>query len=338
MEHRGRPRSQMGQPKTRDPRLDYYKYPNQERGQCYPLPDPREWDRTWGHPESRFMPPMASPVRGDPYTYGPQPYPYGYGWGEQQQPHSRHGYDYSAYSQWDYRDNYSYYEQDYYRGQHQHPDGGQWGQHESWQREQYQEHAEKQKNISTNTEERYDQRKENAQKYKSNYEDTTNKENGDFYYFGTLESSKASGLSSSSYELSLYINGAEQSESGPVHVPSDTELNPQLSAPLKYSIPHAVVSFGPAGQLLRVTQKNVSQVEIHNIEVILSETQEQQEMRKFPGPLTREDLHKVDAIEFAHQMAGACLRDDKLHDKNSAALLWNLLILLCRQNGAKKYE
>lgn len=47
----------------------------------------------------------------------------------------------------------------------------------------------------------------------------------------------------------------------------------------------------------------------------------------------REDLHKVDAIEFAHQMAGACMRDNKLQDKSSAALLWNILILLCRQNG-----
>lgn len=47
----------------------------------------------------------------------------------------------------------------------------------------------------------------------------------------------------------------------------------------------------------------------------------------------REDLHKVDAIEFAHQQTGACMRDNKLHDKSSAALLWNLLILLCRQNA-----
>lgn len=41
----------------------------------------------------------------------------------------------------------------------------------------------------------------------------------------------------------------------------------------------------------------------------------------------------MDAIEFAHQMAGACTRDNKLQDKSSAALLWNILILLCRQNG-----
>lgn len=44
----------------------------------------------------------------------------------------------------------------------------------------------------------------------------------------------------------------------------------------------------------------------------------------------------MDAIEFAHQRAGVCMRDGKLHDKSSAALLWNLLILVCRQNGVSE--
>ncbi|XP_010766451.1 protein transport protein Sec16B-like [Notothenia coriiceps] len=56
-------------------------------------------------------------------------------------------------------------------------------------------------------------------------------------------------------------------------------------------------------------------------------------MRNFPGPLSREDLHKVDAMEFAQQRAAACLSGGGLQDRSSAALLWNLLILLCRQNG-----
>lgn len=56
------------------------------------------------------------------------------------------------------------------------------------------------------------------------------------------------------------------------HISTDHEPLPQMSAPLKYSIPHAVVSFGPAGQLIRVTpglstQENVSQLEIHSLEV-----------------------------------------------------------------------
>uniref|UniRef100_A0A4W6CWF0 Protein transport protein sec16 n=1 Tax=Lates calcarifer TaxID=8187 RepID=A0A4W6CWF0_LATCA len=186
--------------------------------------------------------------------------------------------------------------------------------------------------------------RDKTQNYLNDYEENPSKENEEVssYYLGTLESSRTSGLSSSSYELSQYINGAEHSD--PVPQPGHTSdagegtVKAVTSAPLKYSIPHAVVSFGPAGQLIRVTpglstQENVSQLEIHSLEVILSETQEQQEMRNFPGPLTREDLHKVDAIEFAHQKSGTCMRDDKLQEKSSAALLWNLLILLCRQNG-----
>uniref|UniRef100_A0A3P8RCB7 Protein transport protein sec16 n=1 Tax=Astatotilapia calliptera TaxID=8154 RepID=A0A3P8RCB7_ASTCA len=198
----------------------------------------------------------------------------------------------------------------------------------------------------------------------NDFEDNPSRDNEEIssFYLGTLESSKNSGLSSSSYELSQYMNGAEHSDAAPqpyggehavpltstlsllmplflkLCIFSDQAHVHQMSAPLKYSIPHAVISFGPAGQLIRVTtglsaQENVSHLEIHSLEVILSETQEQHEMRSFPGPLTREDLHKVDAIEFAHQMAGACTRDNKLQDKSSAALLWNILILLCRQNG-----
>lgn len=53
------------------------------------------------------------------------------------------------------------------------------------------------------------------------------------------------------------------SDTGPVH---------HTSTPLKYAIPHVVASFGPAGQLVRVTpglstRENVRQVEIHSLEV-----------------------------------------------------------------------
>lgn len=137
----------------------------------------------------------------------------------------------------------------------------------------------------------------------SDYEDSSSRNNEDVlpYYSGTLESSKNSGLSSSSFELSQYINGAELSEAPPtshpgestpegslfvgspvsgftvtwlhaLHSSSEHVAAQTISAPLKYAIPHAVVSFGPAGQLIRVspalsTQENVSQLEIHSLEV-----------------------------------------------------------------------
>ncbi|KAI3369095.1 hypothetical protein L3Q82_026065 [Scortum barcoo] len=348
MDHRGHPQPDLGRHSHRaKDREDYYRYSQQDRDQNYPPPPPpphpRERDRHWAHPDARYRPQFSGPpARPEQYPYHAQ-YPYGYGPPEHSRPQSRHGYDYPPHSHWDYRDSYGYYEHDYYRGQHGRQDAGHWGPQDSWRMDHYYDRSYKQEHSgSSYTEEhRYDQGKDGSQHYLSDYEDNPSNEEVSSYYLGTLESSKNSGLSSSSYELSQYINGAENSEpvQQSVHTSDAEHRSEQLmSAPLKYSIPHAVVSFGPAGQLIRVTpglstQENISQVEVHSLEVILSETKEQQEMRNFPGPLTREDLHKVDAIEFAQQKAGACMSDDKLQDKRSAALLWNLLILLCRQNG-----
>lgn len=57
-----------------------------------------------------------------------------------------------------------------------------------------------------------------------------------------------------------------------------------------------------------------------------------------PGSLNacspyRDDTHKVDVINFAQNKATKCLQNDSLLDKASASLLWNFIILLCRQNG-----
>ncbi|KAM7410590.1 hypothetical protein PAMA_001836 [Pampus argenteus] len=342
MDHRGshlRPESGRHSHRSKD-REDYHRYSHQEdrRDRGYPPPDPRHW----GHPDAHYRAHYTSPEH---YPYTTQQYPYSYVQPEHQRPQSRHGYDYPPHSQWDYMEHYGYYEHDNYRGQQGRPDADQWVRQDSRRTERHHDRTYKQEHPgSSYTEDhRYDQGRDNTQCYVSDYDDNPSRENEEVssYYLGALESSKNSGLSSSSYELSQYINGAEHSDpaSQPAHTSdADHGAAHQMSAPLKYSIPHVVVSFGPAGHLIRVTpgfstQENVSQLEIHSLEVILSETQQQQEMRHFPGPLTREDLHKVDAIEFAHQRADACVRDDRLHDKSSAALLWNLLILLCRQNG-----
>ncbi|KAL7396194.1 hypothetical protein ABVT39_001923 [Epinephelus coioides] len=344
MDHRGHPRPDAGRHSLRSKdREDYYRYAQQDRDQSYPPANPRERDRHWAQTDARYRGHFTGPpARPDQYLHNPQQYPYGYGHPEHQRPQSRHGYEYPPHSHWDYRDSYGYYEHDYYRGQHARQDAGQWGPQDPVRAGYYHDRTYKQEQSGSSYAEeyRYDQGTDHSQHYLNDYEDNPSRDNEELssYYQGTLESSKNSGLSSSSYELSQYINGAEHNEPDPQSLHTEHGAVHQVSAPLKYSIPHAVVSFGPAGQLIRVspglsTRENVSQVEIHTLEVILGETKEQQEMRNFPGPLAREDLHKVDAIEFAHQRAGACMRADQLPDKRSAVLLWNLLILLCRQNG-----
>ncbi|XP_013879522.1 protein transport protein Sec16B isoform X2 [Austrofundulus limnaeus] len=336
MDQRGQPDSSRLYHRTQDSR-----FAQQDWDVNYLPPDPRDRGRHWGHPDPRYLAPFTPPpVRPEWLHYNSQQY--GYGWQEHQRPPSRHGSDFPPHNHWDYRDDRYYYS--YFRGQQAQPGGGQWSP-QGTRRTEYHEKPLTQGGAGDlHTEEyRSEQVQDWSQRYLNNSGDrpSTDAEESFSYPPGTLQSSKTSGLSSSSYELSQYMNGVDLGDPDPRPAATsggERGAEQLISAPLKYSVPHAVVSFGPAGQLVQLTprlsaQDSVCHLQIHSVEVILSETEEQQEMRNFPGPLTREDLHKVDAIEFAQQKAGACVRDVTLQDRSSAALLWNLLILLCRQNG-----
>ncbi|XP_042334135.1 protein transport protein Sec16A isoform X2 [Sceloporus undulatus] len=108
--------------------------------------------------------------------------------------------------------------------------------------------------------------------------------------------------------------------------------------PEKFSVPHVCARFGPGGYLIKALPNLPSEgqpalVEIHSMEMIMHYSLEQEEMRVFPGPLTKDDTHKVDVINFAQNKATRCSQDDALLDKESARLLWDFVVLLCRQNG-----
>lgn len=103
-------------------------------------------------------------------------------------------------------------------------------------------------------------------------------------------------------------------------------------------MPHVCARFGPGGQLIKVIPNLPSEgqpalVEVHSMETLLQHTAEQEEMRAFPGPLGKDDTHKVDVINFAQNKATKCLQNENLIDKESASLLWSFIVLLCRQNG-----
>lgn len=49
----------------------------------------------------------------------------------------------------------------------------------------------------------------------------------------------------------------------------------------------------------------------------------------------REETHKVDVIKFSQNKALECARDNNLLDRDSARLLWDFIVLLCRQNGVR---
>ncbi|XP_072539067.1 protein transport protein Sec16B [Salminus brasiliensis] len=313
----------------------------------YPPADPREREREkqWYPPDPRYgqylTGPPTRPEFIPGYTSIPQP-SQGYG-PNHARPHSRQAYDYPPQNYWDYRDDYGYY--DHYRGPYGYPDAGGWPVQDGWRSEGHQGRGREQEwTAATYSDQQgYTPRRDSAQydggvSLRERRHSVANGNGaGEVYEPGTLASSKTSGLSSSSYELSQYMNGAEQADATPA-LRSEPEAEPKAVAPLKFCVPHVAVSFGPAGQLIRVSPSLPShgepaQVELHSLEVILSDTREQHDMRDFPGPLAREDLHKVDVINFALQMADACLKDKTLADASSAALLWHVLVVLCRQNG-----
>ncbi|XP_062063238.1 protein transport protein Sec16A isoform X1 [Lepus europaeus] len=120
--------------------------------------------------------------------------------------------------------------------------------------------------------------------------------------------------------------------------PAMEQVPSRPSSPEKFPVPHLCARFGPGGQLIRVMPNLPSEgqpalVEIHSMETLLQHTPEQEELRAFPGPLGKDDTHKVDVINFAQNKAAQCLQSENLVDKESAGLLWDFVVLLCRQNG-----
>ncbi|XP_006742069.2 protein transport protein Sec16B-like isoform X1 [Leptonychotes weddellii] len=152
-----------------------------------------------------------------------------------------------------------------------------------------------------------------------------------------------SGLSSSAYELSQYIGDASEMYEprapaawSPVQAEDVSAAGPK--EPMKFYIPHVPVSFGPGGQLVCVGPRSprdgqTALVELHSMEVILNYSEEQEELRTFSGPLIREDVHKVNIMTFCQHKAAQSLKSETERSRDSA-LLWQLLVLLCRQNGS----
>uniref|UniRef100_A0A673KIR7 Protein transport protein sec16 n=1 Tax=Sinocyclocheilus rhinocerous TaxID=307959 RepID=A0A673KIR7_9TELE len=146
------------------------------------------------------------------------------------------------------------------------------------------------------------------------------------------------------YTYSQYPNPSDTVDYSQIPYSSDNTWTaqeqppPRPLTPEKFSVPHRCARFGPAGQLILV-QPNLPSagqptlVEIHSMETILQDSPDQSEMRSFPGPLVKEETHKVDVIKFAQNKAQECLRNDDLIDKDSAYLIWEFIVLLCRQNG-----
>ncbi|NWS66075.1 SC16B protein, partial [Crotophaga sulcirostris] len=156
---------------------------------------------------------------------------------------------------------------------------------------------------------------------------------------------RESGLSSSGYELSQYIrDGTDQYDPmlpgtwSPAQAGEPSVSTPVPVVPHKFPLPHVVVCFGAGGQLVLVcpqcpAEGQLAHVELHSLEVMLHDTKELEELQAFPGPLAREDLHKADVLTFCQQKIDTSC-DLSTQRGRDSALLWKLLVLLCRQNGS----
>ncbi|XP_058015120.1 protein transport protein Sec16A isoform X7 [Ahaetulla prasina] len=178
----------------------------------------------------------------------------------------------------------------------------------------------------------FSSRSQQSQRYRSNHDLSVNAYDGDPQPTSLHADYSSGGYYINQPSLNSYNSVAQIPWAGVEQVPS-RPLTPE-----KFSVPHVCAKFGPGGQLIKVLPNLPSEgqpalVEIHSMEMVMQHSSEQEEMRAFPGPLTKDDTHKVDVINYAQNKATRCSQNDALIDKESARLLWDFVVLLCRQNG-----
>ncbi|CAH0559554.1 unnamed protein product [Brassicogethes aeneus] len=108
--------------------------------------------------------------------------------------------------------------------------------------------------------------------------------------------------------------------------------------PAKFATAHAKASIA-SGKLLRVLPNypldgQPALVEVCSLQLALQNDEEFRELDSFPGPLVRGVTHKKTIIEYCEsKIKGAAFGGDAVPDVDSYVLMWELLILLIRQNG-----
>lgn len=112
----------------------------------------------------------------------------------------------------------------------------------------------------------------------------------------------------------------------------------QRLTPVKFSSPHVRASFNPSGQLIILPPNSIAEgqaaaVEMCDFQGIFSDDPIVQELNNFPSPLIRGETHKNDVIQYCLQKIRKAKEDQNLPDRDSCVLIWELLVLLIRQNG-----
>lgn len=135
----------------------------------------------------------------------------------------------------------------------------------------------------------------------------------------------------SAYDTTAHDSYAESTRLG------DSSHLPQPEEVKKFSRPHPLARFLGSRALLKLVPSSTANLppllEIHDIKHLFRKDPQFKELKQFPGPLVRSHTHKNDVIQFCAQKIQSFKSDPDLPDRSSHILLWELLILLLRQNG-----
>lgn len=115
----------------------------------------------------------------------------------------------------------------------------------------------------------------------------------------------------------------------------DTVTQSQRLTPAKFSTAHIKASIS-SGYLVNIPPHypldgQPATIEILNIQKLLQDNEEVQELMQFPGPLVKGFTHKKTVIDYCENKIRRA--NGSMQDVESYVLMWELLILLLRQNG-----
>lgn len=110
--------------------------------------------------------------------------------------------------------------------------------------------------------------------------------------------------------------------------------------PAKFATAHVKASIS-SGLLVKVLPNypldgQPAVIQISSIQSLLTKDDEYKELTDFPGPLVKGVTHKKTIIEYCENKIKNSVLNKDIDDLDSYVLMWELLILLLRQNGVSK--
>lgn len=316
-----------------DDRSEGYRYPPKRRD-YYPPEDDRRRERTdYARPPSRMSESdLHRPERHSQYDYYKQQYPYNGPYQRNQdyyrRPPNYRGYDYDQYQ----RDPYyaSYY--DAYRYAYSNYNYGFYD--ELYRNDpRYQQYREeyRQYYAKYGYDGEYD--RSSAHSGRSSANDLTKDMNSVQYLEHDIDSNAS--------EISAYNIQQDYSyDDVPHSVSADHSSTPsQRLTPVKFTYPHTIACFSAGGLLITAVPSQINStlaapVKIQTMQMIMENEESYEELKNYQGPLIRGLTHKKDVVEFCNQKIKVLQQKEDVVDRDSYILLWELMILLLRQNGS----